>query len=75
MIGAGAVAGSDVPPYAIVVGNPGRVLRHRFDEATVARLLAVRWWDWDEARLRRFAAEFYGEVTDFLDAAERVTRS
>lgn len=49
-IGAGAIIGAratvlrDVPPYAIVVGTPGRVLRLRFPEAVVERLLALEWW-------------------------------
>ena len=49
-IGAGAIIGArttvlrDVPPYAIVVGTPGRVVRLRFPEATVERLMAVEWW-------------------------------
>jgi acetyltransferase-like isoleucine patch superfamily enzyme len=49
-IGAGAIIGAratvlkDVPPYAIVVGTPGRVLRLRFPEPVVERLLAVEWW-------------------------------
>jgi len=34
----------DVPPYAVVVGNPGRVVRYRFDAALIARLLASKWW-------------------------------
>ena len=46
IIGARAMVGADVPPYAIVVGNPGVVKRLRFDDATIAELLAIRWWDW-----------------------------
>jgi len=46
IIGAGAVVGSDIPPYAIAVGNPARILRTRFDEATVRTLLSIAWWDW-----------------------------
>ena len=44
IIGARATVLRDVPPYAIVVGTPGRVLRLRFPEAIVERLLAVQWW-------------------------------
>jgi virginiamycin A acetyltransferase len=48
-----AVVTRDVAPYAIVGGNPATVLRYRFDEATIARLLAVRWWEWDAATITR----------------------
>jgi len=44
IVGAYAVVSRDVPPYAVVVGNPGRVVRYRFDEALIARLLASQWW-------------------------------
>ncbi len=44
IIGARATVVKDVPPYAIVVGTPGRVLRLRFAEAVVERLLASQWW-------------------------------
>lgn len=46
VIGAGAVVAKDIPPYAIAVGNPARVVKYRFDEATIKRLLAVKWWNW-----------------------------
>jgi virginiamycin A acetyltransferase len=46
IIGAHAVVARDVPPYAVVVGNPGRVTRIRFKPETVEALLAIRWWDW-----------------------------
>jgi len=45
VVAARAVVARDVPPYAIVAGNPARVVRLRFDEATVAALLESRWWD------------------------------
>jgi virginiamycin A acetyltransferase len=44
VVAARAVVTRDVPPYAIVGGNPARILRLRFDEAQIASLLASRWW-------------------------------
>lgn len=51
IIAAHAVVTRDVPPYALAAGNPARVVRLRFDEATVATLLRVAWWDWPVERI------------------------
>lgn len=56
IVATGAVVTRDVPPYAIVGGNPATILRYRFDPPTIARLLALRWWDWDAARIARNVA-------------------
>lgn len=45
VVAAGAVVHKDVPPYAVVVGNPARVVRFRFPQDKIAELLAARWWD------------------------------
>jgi phosphonate metabolism protein (transferase hexapeptide repeat family) len=56
VIGSSAVVTKDVEPYAIVVGVPARPVRKRFDDATIAALLRIAWWDWDRATLEaRFA--------------------
>lgn len=44
IVAGGSVVTRDVPPYAVVAGVPARVKRLRFDEATIERLLALRWW-------------------------------
>ncbi len=44
VIGAGSVVHEDVPAYAVVTGNPARVVRYRFRPATIERLLAEQWW-------------------------------
>jgi acetyltransferase-like isoleucine patch superfamily enzyme len=45
VVAARAVVVRDVPPYGIAAGNPAAIVAHRFDEATVAQLLALRWWE------------------------------
>ncbi len=51
VIGARAVVAKNVPPYAIVVGNPARIIRYRFDEATVKKLLQIAWWNWADSEI------------------------
>jgi acetyltransferase-like isoleucine patch superfamily enzyme len=52
VLAAQAVVTKDIPPYSIVAGNPARVVRSRFSPEDVDFLLRVRWWDWDDARIR-----------------------
>ena len=52
IIATASVVTRDVPPYAIVGGNPATVLRFRFDQETIARLERLAWWDWDATRSR-----------------------
>ena len=46
VVAAASVVASDVPPYAIVGGNPARVIRRRYEDEDVQRLLRAAWWDW-----------------------------
>jgi virginiamycin A acetyltransferase len=76
IVAAASVVASDVPPYAIVGGNPARVIRRRYEDEDVERLLRAAWWDWPvelvtehartimsgtPAELERIAAELRGE--------------
>lgn len=55
-IGAGAVVSKDIPPYAIAVGVPARVIKYRFDEATIERITSSEYWNWSRQELEdRFA--------------------
>lgn len=47
ILGAGALVTKDVPPYAIAIGSPARVLRYRFSKKDIAYLLKLKWWDFD----------------------------
>ena len=51
IVGARAVVAGEVPPYAVVAGNPARRIRTRFAEEEVAALLALAWWDWPAERI------------------------
>ncbi|GBU18710.1 MULTISPECIES: CatB-related O-acetyltransferase [Methylobacterium] len=53
VVAARAVVTRDVPPYAVVAGNPARIVRHRFEPAQVERLLACAWWDLPHAEVAR----------------------
>lgn len=53
VIGANAVVTKDVPPYAIAVGNPAKVIKYRFDEETINLMQKLKWWDWDTNKIRK----------------------
>ncbi|MCK0152052.1 CatB-related O-acetyltransferase [Marivita sp. S6314] len=72
IVGAGAVVSGRVPDYAIVAGNPARVVRMRFSDDEIARLKAVSWWDWPiDAILAAEPAICGGDI----DALERAAPS
>jgi len=68
IIGAGSVVAKDVPPYAIVVGNPARIIKYRFDAETIAALQRIKWWNWPEEQIVEAAPLLYGDIQQFIDA-------
>ena len=51
VIATNAVVTKDVKDYEVVAGNPAKVIKKRFDEDTINRLLELKWWDWDSEKV------------------------
>lgn len=66
VIGAGAVVAKDVPPYAVVVGNPARVIKYRFDAETIARLQRIKWWNLPQEEIEPLLLTYHNDMEGFL---------
>ena len=66
VVAAESVVTKDVPPYAIVAGNPAKIIGYRFDEKQIEALNLLRWWNWDLAKVQECACELYGNIDDFI---------
>lgn len=66
IVGAGSVVTKDVPPYAIVAGNPARIIKYRFSTAIVDRLLESAWWEKSIDELCQYIELFQHPVTGEL---------
>lgn len=67
IIGAGSIVTKDVPPYAVAVGNPAKVVRYRFERAKIETLLKLRWWDWSDETIQQSKQLFLGPVDAFIE--------
>lgn len=67
IIGAGAVVGSNVPDYAVMIGNPARVKRIRFSWDIVEKLRKIKWWEWSDEVIK----ERLGDMQNIETFVER----
>ena len=52
IVGASAVVTKDVPPYAIVVGNPARIIKYRYEKSEIKWLLELEWWNFSREKIK-----------------------
>lgn len=67
VLAASAVVTKDVPPYCVVGGCPARVIKKRFSDSTIKKLMKLQWWNQSEEWLKSHANVFYNESTEELE--------
>lgn len=58
VIGSGAIVTKDIPPFAIAVGNPAKILKYRFEKNIIQELKKIAWWDWSYDKLQNRMDDF-----------------
>lgn len=66
IIGAFSVLAKDIPPFAVVVGNPAIIKRYRFTEEQTAKLLKISWWEWNDEKIEENKEDFI-DINKFLE--------
>ncbi|MER6364526.1 CatB-related O-acetyltransferase [Kitasatospora sp. NPDC001527] len=69
IIATGSVVTTDIPAYTIAGGNPARVIRPRYDEADITRLLTVAWWNWPTDHITAHVRTIMSGTIEELEAA------
>jgi carbonic anhydrase/acetyltransferase-like protein (isoleucine patch superfamily) len=65
VIGSGSIITKDVPPYAVVVGA-NKIIKYRFPDEIIQKLLLMKWWDWDDDKIRKSYHLFHDPIK-FVD--------
>jgi len=66
VVAAGSIVTHDVEPYTIVGGIPAKFIRHRFSKEIVEKLLSIKWWNWEEEKIKENIKYFY-DTNLFVD--------
>lgn len=69
IIGAGAIVSKDIPPYCIAVGSPIKVVKKRFEDHQIEALLKIKWWNFDEDKLKDVEHLFF-DIDAFINKYE-----
>lgn len=71
VIAANSMVTKDVPAYSIVGGNPAKLIKYRFDEATIIQLESLGWWNWPDNKIRIFLKSLCAAPSPSLFAKEQ----
>ena len=66
VIGAGAVVSKDIPPYAVAVGCPIRIVKYRMSDEQIAAMQRMQWWNWDDERLQD-VERMFEDIDGFIE--------
>ncbi|MBU5431047.1 CatB-related O-acetyltransferase [Kineothrix sp. MSJ-39] len=66
VVGAGSCVTKDVPPYAIVAGNPAKIIGYRFDQGMINKLLRIAWWHWSDEKIVKEKDCLQGDIKEFV---------
>ena len=64
VVGAGSTVTKDIPPYSIVAGNPAKIVKKRFTEDQIEKLLEISWWEWEEQKIKDSAMILWSNGID-----------
>ena len=70
VVGMGSVVTKDIEPYAIVAGCPAKVIRMRFDDDTIKKLLEIKWWEFSDQKLLE-CAQYFNNPVEFIKMIEK----
>ncbi|MBQ7199266.1 MAG: antibiotic acetyltransferase, partial [Selenomonadaceae bacterium] len=70
VIASDSVVVKNVPPYAIVGGNPAKFIKYRFDEKIIEALLRIKWWDWDIDKIHD-NFKYFNRVEEFVEMHDK----
>lgn len=73
VIGAGAVVSKDIPPYAIAVGCPIRIVKYRMTDRQISAMQRIQWWNWDSDRLQE-VEKMFEDIDGFIDKCDNMSK-